>query len=131
MKRLALRTFIGSCATLSLSLANLIGVLAVAGEPGWVCLMACNADILLSVLVLHWVTAFDGTDAHNTAFESFRHASDANEKQLPCDVAPRVDIARFPGVSPDDIDGREVYTPAEIDELPPFVSRFGGDTTNG
>lgn len=98
MKRLALRTFIGSCATLSLSLANLIGVLAVAGEPGWVCLMACNADILLSVLVLHWVTAFDGTDAHNTAFESFRHVSDqhANERQLPSDVPARLDIARFP-----------------------------------
>lgn len=128
MKRLALRTFIGSCATLSLSLANLIGVLAVAGEPGWVCLMACNADILLSVLVLHWVTAFDGTDAHNTAFESFRHVSEANEKQLPSDVGARLDIARFPDTVDRKGDGEEPRTPAEIDELPPFVNRLGGET---
>lgn len=31
------------------------------GEPGWVCMMCCNADILFSVLVLHWVTSHDST----------------------------------------------------------------------
>jgi hypothetical protein len=29
------------------------------GEPGWICLMCCNADILFCVLVLHWVTSKD------------------------------------------------------------------------
>ena len=31
------------------------------GEPGWICLMCCNADILFSVVVLHWVTKVDRT----------------------------------------------------------------------
>ena len=29
------------------------------GEPAWVCLMCCNADVLFSVVVLHWVTSKD------------------------------------------------------------------------
>jgi len=29
------------------------------GEPGWICLMICNADVLFSTLVLHFVTTND------------------------------------------------------------------------
>lgn len=31
------------------------------GEPAWVCLMCCNADVLFSVVVLHWVTSKDSS----------------------------------------------------------------------
>ncbi|KAF2177940.1 hypothetical protein K469DRAFT_643676 [Zopfia rhizophila CBS 207.26] len=58
---MALRTFIGSCATLTSSVANLTILMVLKGEPGWICLMCCNADILSSVLVLHWVTAIDSS----------------------------------------------------------------------
>ncbi|KAF2466504.1 uncharacterized protein BDR25DRAFT_293412 [Lindgomyces ingoldianus] len=56
---MALRTFLGSCATLVSSVVNLTVLMVLKGEPGWICLMCCNADILFSVLVLHWVTAND------------------------------------------------------------------------
>ncbi|KAG6005339.1 hypothetical protein E4U21_000254 [Claviceps maximensis] len=29
------------------------------GEPGWVCLMCCNCDILFSAVVIQWVTSKD------------------------------------------------------------------------
>ncbi|GAB7340097.1 hypothetical protein MBLNU457_6585t3 [Dothideomycetes sp. NU457] len=59
LRRMAFRTFIGACATLISSIVNLTVLTALHGEPGWICLMLCNADILFSVLVLHWVTTFD------------------------------------------------------------------------
>ncbi|ORY00878.1 hypothetical protein BCR34DRAFT_494304 [Clohesyomyces aquaticus] len=60
LHKVALRTFLGSCATLISSVANLTILMVLKGEPGWICLMCCNADILFSVLVLHWVTSLDG-----------------------------------------------------------------------
>ncbi|PPJ51808.1 hypothetical protein CBER1_09430 [Cercospora berteroae] len=65
MRRLALRTFVGSCATLFSSVVNLTVLMSVGGEPAWMCLMLCNADILFCVLVLHWVTSFDGGGGTN------------------------------------------------------------------
>ncbi|KUJ12278.1 uncharacterized protein LY89DRAFT_204578 [Mollisia scopiformis] len=58
-RTVALRTFIGSCCTLTSSVVNLTVVMVLNGEPGWICLMCCNIDILFSVLVLHWITSKD------------------------------------------------------------------------
>lgn len=44
LRRMAFRTFIGSCATLTSSVANLTVLMVLKGEPGWICLMCCNAD---------------------------------------------------------------------------------------
>jgi hypothetical protein len=57
LKRMAFRSFIGSCATLTTSVINLTILMILKGEPGWICLMCCNADILFCVIVLHWVTS--------------------------------------------------------------------------
>ncbi|QPH06137.1 hypothetical protein C2857_004391 [Epichloe festucae Fl1] len=42
------------------------------GEPGWVCLMSCNCDILFSALVIQWVTSKDnaGTSSANSPASS-------------------------------------------------------------
>jgi hypothetical protein len=56
---MAYRSFIGSCATLISSVVNLTVLMVLKGEPGWICLMCCNADILFSVIILHWVTQVD------------------------------------------------------------------------
>ncbi|KAF2650765.1 hypothetical protein K491DRAFT_782398 [Lophiostoma macrostomum CBS 122681] len=65
---IAFRTFIGSCATLTSSVVNLTILMVLKGEPGWICLMCCNADILFSVLVLHWVTQIDDEKStHNSS----------------------------------------------------------------
>lgn len=59
LNRMAFRSFVGSCATLTTSVANLTILMVLKGEPGWICLMCCNADILFCVLVLHWVSSKD------------------------------------------------------------------------
>jgi hypothetical protein len=64
LNRMAFRSFIGSCATLTTSVANLSVLMVLKGEPGWICLMCCNADILFCVLVLHWVTSHDRPTTH-------------------------------------------------------------------
>lgn len=74
---MATRTFIGSCATLTATVANLGTLAGLDGEAGWVCLMLCNLDgeclkisgerdegadrcvVLFAVLVLHWATSLD------------------------------------------------------------------------
>jgi hypothetical protein len=75
LRVIALRTFLGSCATLMSSVVNITVLLVLNGEPGWVCMMCCNSDsrsparrqmnahktVLFSVLVLHWVTSVDKT----------------------------------------------------------------------
>ena len=67
LRKVALRTFVGSCATLTSSVVNLTVLMVLEGEPGWVCLMCCNADILFSVVVLHWVTAIDSSSRYNSS----------------------------------------------------------------
>jgi hypothetical protein len=59
LHRMAKRSLVGSLATLTTSVINLTILMVLKGEPGWICLMCCNADILFCVLVLHWVTSKD------------------------------------------------------------------------
>jgi hypothetical protein len=44
LRTVALRTFIGAICTLASSIVNLSVLMALGGEPGWVCLMCCNSD---------------------------------------------------------------------------------------
>lgn len=39
------------------------------GEKGWICLLCCNADVLFSVIVLHWVTAIDSNGDRDRSAE--------------------------------------------------------------
>jgi hypothetical protein len=44
MRTLVVRTFVGSCATLLMSVVNLSVLTILDGEPGYVCLCLCNLD---------------------------------------------------------------------------------------
>lgn len=59
LRKTALRAFIGAGVTLASSVANLTILVVLRGEPGWICLICCNSDILFSVIVLQWVTSGD------------------------------------------------------------------------
>ncbi|KAK2611449.1 hypothetical protein N8I77_004787 [Diaporthe amygdali] len=59
LRKIALRTFIGSLCTLTSSIVNLSVLTALNGEPGWVCLLCCNCDVLFSAIMVHWVTYHD------------------------------------------------------------------------
>lgn len=61
LRTITLRSFIGSCATLTSSVVNLTVLMLLKGEASWICLMLCNADVLFSVVVLHWVTSKDSS----------------------------------------------------------------------
>lgn len=56
---MAFRSLIGSLCTLTASVANQTVLMVSRGEPGYICLMCCNADILFCVVVMHWVTSID------------------------------------------------------------------------
>ncbi|KAK1970329.1 hypothetical protein LY78DRAFT_260618 [Colletotrichum sublineola] len=59
LRNVALRTFIGALCTLTSSVVNLTVLMVLGGEPGWVCLMCCNSDVLFSAIVIQWVTNKD------------------------------------------------------------------------
>ncbi|KAK0740207.1 hypothetical protein B0T18DRAFT_332255, partial [Schizothecium vesticola] len=66
LRTVAARTFIGSICTLISSIVNLSVLMALDGEPGWVCLMCCNSDILFSAVVIQWVTSRDSTSSNDS-----------------------------------------------------------------
>ncbi|PHH89738.1 hypothetical protein CDD83_5390 [Cordyceps sp. RAO-2017] len=49
---------------------NLGVLMALDGEPGWVCLMCCNSDILFSAIVIQWVTSKDHAGSSSTPSSS-------------------------------------------------------------
>ncbi|KAL1297616.1 hypothetical protein AAFC00_006177 [Neodothiora populina] len=59
LRRMAFRTTVGACITTLTMCLNLSTLAAFEQEPGWMCLMLCNLDILLTVAVLHWATSSD------------------------------------------------------------------------
>ncbi|KAH0354592.1 hypothetical protein KCU81_g1099, partial [Aureobasidium melanogenum] len=78
MRTLVLRTFVGSCATLLMSVVNLSVLTILDGEPGYICLCLCNLDILFTVCVLHWATAIDRQDRTTTSgSQKPRHTSES------------------------------------------------------
>ncbi|KAF2714154.1 hypothetical protein K504DRAFT_531002 [Pleomassaria siparia CBS 279.74] len=64
---MAFRSFIGTLTTLASSVVNLSVLMVLKGEPGWICLMCCNADILFSVFILHWVTEVDSVNGSGSS----------------------------------------------------------------
>ncbi|KAL7781962.1 hypothetical protein V8C43DRAFT_327507 [Trichoderma afarasin] len=74
LRMVAFRTFCGAVCTLVSSIVNLSVLMALNGEPGWVCLMCCNCDILFSAIVIQWVTSRDnaGTISSSSSDEARR-----------------------------------------------------------
>ncbi|KAK0120007.1 hypothetical protein ONS95_011425 [Cadophora gregata] len=89
-RTVALRTFVGSCCTLTSSIVNLTVVMVLKGEPGWICLMCCNIDILFSVLVLHWITSKDNASTYPSPSSNFQPSSGPTS---PARLIPRPPIS--------------------------------------
>ncbi|KAI8275489.1 hypothetical protein K4K59_010237 [Colletotrichum sp. SAR11_240] len=77
LRTVALRTFVGALCTLTSSIVNLTVLMALDGEPGWVCLMCCNSDILFSAVVVQWVTNKDNAATQGSSGGASR-SNDAN-----------------------------------------------------
>ncbi|GKU12862.1 unnamed protein product [Fusarium langsethiae] len=67
LRSVAMRTFVGACCTLTSSIVNLSVLMVLNGEPGWVCLMCCNSDVLFSAIVVQWVTSRDNAGSSSQA----------------------------------------------------------------
>ncbi|UNI20132.1 hypothetical protein JDV02_006250 [Purpureocillium takamizusanense] len=70
LRIVAVRTFVGAFSDGS----NLTVLTALNGEPGWVCLMCCNCDILFSALIIQWVTSRDNAGAMSSTASSSHRA---------------------------------------------------------
>ncbi|TAQ91328.1 hypothetical protein B7494_g291 [Chlorociboria aeruginascens] len=68
IRQVTIRSFVGSVCTLTSSVVNLSVLLSLDGEQAWICLLCCNADILFSVMMLHWVTSKDSGTSSKIAF---------------------------------------------------------------
>ncbi|TLS20996.1 uncharacterized protein PpBr36_10825 [Pyricularia pennisetigena] len=75
LRSVAVRTFIGACCTLASSIVNLTVLMVLNGEPGWVCLMCCNSDVLFSALVLYWITSKDNIASTSSSKDAAKNDS--------------------------------------------------------
>jgi len=98
LRALALRSFIGSVGILAAAMGNLTtGVFLHGGEAAWICLMACNAEILVSVLILHWVTVTDKSTSPSADFHfNARDANKAIQPPIAGIIRDAIDIFRYP-----------------------------------
>ncbi|KAK9778838.1 hypothetical protein SCAR479_04462 [Seiridium cardinale] len=67
LRTVAMRTFVGALSTTVSSVVNLTVLMALDGEPGWVCLLCCNCDILFSAVIIQWVTSQDNAATASAA----------------------------------------------------------------
>ncbi|THZ54842.1 hypothetical protein D6C86_06363 [Aureobasidium pullulans] len=72
LRNVVVRTFVGSCATLALSITNLTVIAILDGEPGYICLCLCNLDILCTTLILHWVSSVDAPEDNDVSSNARR-----------------------------------------------------------
>ncbi|TVY69013.1 hypothetical protein LSUE1_G006200, partial [Lachnellula suecica] len=66
-------------------------VMVLHGEPGWICLMCCNIDILFSVLVLHWITSKDNASTLSTSNAANNNIYAASPRRFSKPI-PRPDV---------------------------------------
>ncbi|OJD30443.1 ring finger domain protein [Diplodia corticola] len=59
LQAMAYRTALATCLMILVTVGNLIGLLALHGEPVWLCFMCCTGDVAVCVMLLHWVTKHD------------------------------------------------------------------------
>ncbi|KAK3950265.1 hypothetical protein QBC32DRAFT_19328 [Pseudoneurospora amorphoporcata] len=78
LKLVAMRTLIGCICTLTSSVVNLSVLMGLNGEPGWVCLMCCNSDILFSAIVIQWVTSRDSIASNNNNSQTMSQQRHSN-----------------------------------------------------
>ncbi|KAK4494343.1 hypothetical protein PRZ48_014641 [Zasmidium cellare] len=59
LRRVMLRTCIGTAITMLSTLAVKTSLTLFNGEPAWLCCMTCKVDALIAATVLHWITVPD------------------------------------------------------------------------
>ncbi|KAI0120606.1 hypothetical protein BJ170DRAFT_688592 [Xylariales sp. AK1849] len=60
--------------------SNLVALALLRQEPGWVCLLVCDYDILFSAIIVHWVTSSDSAAAVRNADQ--KNLQEANHREF-------------------------------------------------
>ncbi|KAK6193350.1 hypothetical protein LQW54_012558 [Pestalotiopsis sp. IQ-011] len=66
LRSMVMRTFVGAILTTLSSSTNIAFFVGLNGEPGWLCLLCCNCDILFCSIVVQWVTSHDNSATTNS-----------------------------------------------------------------
>ncbi|KAK6070911.1 hypothetical protein SCUP515_08128 [Seiridium cupressi] len=95
LRTVAMRTFVGALSTTVSSVVNLTVLMALDGEPGWVCLLCCNCDtnlwpfhhtVLFSAVIIQWVTSRDnaatGSAADQNSLPTY-HGDSSRDRTTP------------------------------------------------
>ncbi|KAI2465724.1 hypothetical protein F4781DRAFT_408375 [Annulohypoxylon bovei var. microspora] len=88
LRNVAMRTFIGAMCTTTSTVVNLLVLMILDGEPGWVFLTCCNADILFSALVIQWVSRHDPSNANPSTTSSSFTSPDKHTSYHPAPAPP-------------------------------------------
>ncbi|KAK9775280.1 hypothetical protein SCAR479_07956 [Seiridium cardinale] len=67
LRDLVFRTFIGAVTSTVTCVLNISIMMVLDGEPGWVCLMSCNLDLLFDAIIVQYVTSRDNRGTQATA----------------------------------------------------------------
>ncbi|KAG6005804.1 hypothetical protein E4U43_000539 [Claviceps pusilla] len=97
LRSVAFRTFGGAVCSLISSITNLSVLMSLDGEPGWMCLMCCNCDILFSAVVIQWVTSKDNAGTSRVTSSTEYYAG--RDSQGPSSSSSR-DLASGARISP-------------------------------
>ncbi|KAH8653848.1 hypothetical protein BX600DRAFT_471761 [Xylariales sp. PMI_506] len=77
LRKCLIRTAIGSFITSLSTVTNLSTLMALNGEPAWLCLLLCEVDTLFYISVMHWITSKD-----NISTKSKMMQQSADEPEL-------------------------------------------------
>ncbi|ETS73989.1 hypothetical protein PFICI_13855 [Pestalotiopsis fici W106-1] len=61
LRDLVKRTFIGAVTSTLTCVLNVAIMMALNGEPGWICLLSCNLDLLADTIIVQYVTSRDNS----------------------------------------------------------------------
>lgn len=95
----ALRPMLGTLGSLTLTIANLLVLVFVEEAPGWVCMMTCNSDLLVTTCLLHYV--INGDRARSQSASGDTKPDSSFEKTIFKDLqAPSADKSETLGAIP-------------------------------
>jgi len=107
INKLTRRSTIGLGITLSVTTANLITLTIMDGESLWLCFLTCKADLLVNVLVLHYMSSsgrLGPRNPHSATDRSFQSGESGSRQDVSSTSRPR-DVENGDGLGLTDVSG--------------------------
>ncbi|KAK6222613.1 hypothetical protein LQW54_000793 [Pestalotiopsis sp. IQ-011] len=82
LRDLVKRTFIGAVTSTFTCVLNITIMMALNGEPGWICLLSCNLDLLADTIIVQYVTSRDNSGTSRSDHSDRSKTSVAVERSI-------------------------------------------------